>query len=361
MPQINLKAPIAQNIQKALEGLRDLFVAQGKEFCLEAIGESREGRTLFAVKVGNGPLKITLTAGAHSDEPVGPLACLEILRCLAEGSGDECWLRQATWRICPQVNPDGAAKNARWFSDPLDIGVYARHVFREPPGEDVEFNYPCSKTGRVSPRPENKAVAEFLALGGSAHLHASLHGMAFAEGAWWLIGKDWVEETVPLRRQLASLFQEYSLGVHDIDRRGEKGFTRIEPGFSTTPTSTDMKDFFLRQGDEEMASRFLPSSMEFVQSLGGKPLVMVSELPLFRIFGGGLLSDPPGEETPFQLFRPKFAEARKALLEGDNGPLNEVVREFDLRPMPLETLVKALTRAVFLSAEFTRKHREVFQ
>ena len=44
-----------------------------------------------------------------------------------------------------------------------------------------------------------------------------------------------------------------------------------------------MKEYFVERNDEAMAKRFSPSSMEWVQSLGGDPVCIVSELPLFTI------------------------------------------------------------------------------
>ncbi len=323
----------------------------GLPFDVYTIGASREGRPLYAVAAGEGPVRVSITAGAHSDEPGGPLAAMTLIRWLLRDQEGRGWLARAAWRICPHVNPDGAERNAAWFREPPDIETYAHHVFREPPGEDVEFNYPAENQGRPA-RPENQAAASFLRSGGPYHLHFSLHGMAYAEGAWWLIGKDWVDRTKGLRERLASLFARKEWGVHDIERRGEKGFTRIERGFSTTPTSTAMREFFLGENDPETAQLFLPSSMEFVQSLGGDPLVMVSELPIFRLHGGGEIPDPPGQDTPFLSFRGRLKEAQKQLQSGNSEPLRDLVREFDVRPVSFAKQAETLVEAVIAAAQF---------
>lgn len=310
------------------------------------IGESREGRPLLGLAIGEGPLRVSITAGAHADEPTGPLTTVALARWLLSDEGAA--LRAEThWRICPHVNPDGAARNAAWFTDPPDLTKYLEGAVREPPGEDVEFNYPDDRG--PSPRPENNAVAAFLREGGPYHLHASLHGMGFAEGAWWLIGEDKAEETISLRGTLSGLLRERGWELFDWDRRGEKGFRGLGPGFSTTPTSTAMKDFFCAQGDEAEAAKFRSSSMEFVQSLGGDPLVMVSELPLFAI-------DPDPEPHPsgkrafdrvrehFQRVRHQAPEERDAaaLLEGD----------FTLRPVPFATQIDTLMTAVLATVRW---------
>ena len=54
-----------------------------------------------------------------------------------------------------------------------------------------------------------------------------------------------------------------------------------------------MREHFLRLGDEESAARFRPSSMEALRYLGGDPLTLVSEMPLFITPGVGETLGPP--------------------------------------------------------------------
>lgn len=77
----------------------------------------------------------------------------------------------------------------------------------------------------------------------------------------------------------------------DWDRHGDKGFRRIDEGFSTRPDSVAMRRHFRELDDEETAALFRPSSMELVRSLGGDPLTFVSEMPLFLHPDALILSD----------------------------------------------------------------------
>src|SRR5690606_36871771 len=151
----------------------------------------------------------------------------------------------------------------------------------EGPGDDIEFGYPGEDKGAL--RPENQAEADFLKSYGPYNLHCSLHSMAFAQGAWFLIEKSWSDRTQPLEHRLADSAARHDLGLHDIQGNGEKGFNRIAPGFCTTPTSVAMRDFFNAKGEAETADKFHLSSMEFVKTLGGSPLAMVSEIPIFNL------------------------------------------------------------------------------
>src|SRR5690606_13953130 len=107
-----------------------------------------------------------------------------------------------------------------WFAPVPDPARYLRHVRRELPGDDIEFGYPGD--GRPALRPENDAVAQFLARPGQPYaFHASLHSMGFADGAWFLIGQSAVGRTATLRHQLAEHAAAQGFGLHDIQRNGE--------------------------------------------------------------------------------------------------------------------------------------------
>ena len=237
------------------------------------LGRSEEGRPLFGAVLGRGPTRVSLVAGAHAEEPVGP----ETLRALvihADRLG--AMLDRFTFVVVPHLNPDGEARNRGWMDAWPDAAAFARHAVREPPGRDLEFGWPDL-------RRENVEAALFLKEHGPYAAHGSLHGMAFAEGAMLLLHRHWVSRTAELRKGFAAAVREAGLGLHDHDRGGEKGFWRIAPGFATTPESGAMRDFFLARGDADTASRFRMSSMEYARSLGGDPLCFVTEVPLWVV------------------------------------------------------------------------------
>jgi hypothetical protein len=257
------------------------------------IGLSREGREITAYRFGQGPLHLSLIAGCHADEPVGPAMLRRLAGWLAARPADDPWLAGATWSLVPHVNPDGEAKNAAWSATTrpatdhcgapdlvYDLALWLRHVIRERPGDDMEFGFPFGPEDSEA-RPENRAVAAFLASGAPFHLHASFHSIAFATGPWFLIEPAWIGRTAALRDHLRETVQSMGYGLFDVDRGGEKGFRRIDRGFSTRPDSVSMRAWFRERGDEETAALFRPSSMEYVRSLGGDPFTLVSEMPLF--------------------------------------------------------------------------------
>ena len=107
--------------------------------------------------------------------------------------------------------------------------------------------------------------------------------MGVSEGAMLLIERHFIDRTESLRAGFVAAARAAGLDLHDHDRKGEKGFQYIGPGFTTTPEAAAMRAHFLAIGDGKTAALFHQSSMEFVRSLGGDPLCLVTELPLFVI------------------------------------------------------------------------------
>ena len=302
------------------------------------IGRSREGRPIEAWRLGRGRHHLSLIAGCHADEPVGPLTLRRLLAFLQALPAADPLNDEYSWFVVPDVNPDGAQRNAPWVErtvptltadgvpgEGYDLRAYALGVERELPGDDVEFGFP--RTARdAGGRPENRAVADFLAPGAPFALHGTLHGMGIAPGPWFLLEPAWIERTAALRETLRRRVKAMGLALLDVDRGGEKGFSRIDEGFSTRPDSVAMRDHFLARDEPATAALFRPSSMEFVRQLGGDPLTFVSEMPLFLVD-----SFRAGTEARLELHAWLAAAARQP----DHEAFARQAKERGIRPMAI--------------------------
>ena len=314
------------------------------------IGQSEAGRPIWGIVLGDGPQKVSLLAGAHSDEPVGS----ETLRGLIQNHDtDEIgpWLERHTFVVVPHVNPDGEAAQLGWMEDWPDPIAHMTRRERELPGRDVEFGYPAM-------RKENAAVSAFLAEHGPFELHLSLHGMSIATGGWHLIERSWADRTVALREAYAQSMRKVGLELFDWDRAGDKGFEYLGPGFSTTPRSGAMREHFLAQGDAAMASNFAMNSMEYVQSLGGDPLCMVTELPLWVVDGKGI-EDEPGRPYRFDAFRAALDRAKVNLEEDQVDQAMTQIEPFTMTPLPIGDAVRLQLRAIELGLDAVSRQRPV--
>ncbi len=298
----------------------------------EVIGNSVAGRPISAVVLGSGPKHVSLLAGAHSDEPAGPetLRTL-ILQGLANREQLQDLFSRYTFLIIPHINPDGEAINQSWISQWPDLPAYLQHAFRELPGLDLEFGYPAM-------RPENRHVAAFLKQHAPLSLHMSLHGMAFSEGAFLLIERHWIERASILQAAFAKHAADIGLGLHDHDRQGEKGFIYIGPGFTTTPEGRAMQAYFNDLGDSETAAKFHLSSMEFVRDLGGDPLCLVTELPLFNIARTGQGSSARLPEA-YLAFKAEIPDLLLKLRQGES--IAERIDYFQISPLPVDVAIRS--------------------
>ena len=300
------------------------------------IGKSREGRSLYGVSIGLGKQTVSIIAGAHADEPTGPVTAL-LLPWLLEIHFPELFKR-FTFHIIPQINPDGAERNHRWFSATPNFSTYVSGVVREEPGDDIEFGFGSGPTVR----PECCATMAFLKPHSPYSAHFSLHSMPYNEGVWFLLSPNWQERATDLMAQLSAYCTTAGFMLHDVDRHGEKGFTRIGPGFSTTPNSIAMRTFFETQGQPETAAKFHPSSMEFISSLGGDPLCMVSEIPLFLL----------GSETP-NLAHPAYFRFKQELDAAvKENQLESLITQYNVKPIPLEQQVRLQLAMILLGLFF---------
>ncbi len=314
------------------------------------IGHSEEGRPLVGVVLGSGPRAVSLVAGHHADEPVGP----ETLRAfvvegLARAEHVGGLFERYRFLVVPHANPDGAARNRRWIEQWPSVEAYLEHRVREQPGRDLEFGFPAM-------RPENRAVAAFLkehvpqdkehVPAGGLMLHVSLHGMGFSEGAMLLIERHWTHRTQALRDGFCTAARAAGLGLHDHNRKGEKGFFYVEPGFTTTPEGAAMRAYFRARRRPAMADKFHGSSMEHVRSLGGDPLCLVTELPLFVIEGDAEApadaEAPPGVPARYLAFRERLGAGDEAAA---------LAGRFGLRPLPLDAALRLQLHVLELGLE----------
>ncbi|UCF20890.1 MAG: peptidase [Gemmatimonadota bacterium] len=300
------------------------------------IGRSREGRPIHAFHLGRGHQRVSLLGGCHADEPVGPRLLRHLCAYLAELPDDDPLIEGYDWWIVPHINPDGAARNRAWQApgaEAYDLVEYLSHAVRELPGDDIEFGFPPAGDDDGA-RPENRAVYDWWRSSETPFtLHVSLHGMAFAAGPWFLIEAAWTDRCGMLMQRCVSLVAKLGYELHDVERRGEKGFFRIAKGFCTRPDSRYMRQYFESLGDEATAALFRPSSMETIRSRGGDPLTLVSEMPLFITPGVGATLGPP--DPVAEEWKRRIEEWRAMVADAEGGEVARAARRAGLRPMPV--------------------------
>lgn len=321
------------------------------------IGRSREARPILASRLGRGATRVSILGGCHADEPVGPRLLARLVAALEALAPDDPLLTELEWWILPHINPDGAARNAGWQrtdAAAYRLSEYLGRVRRELPGDDIEFGFPRGPADDGA-RPEPAAAAAWWAAAdGPFDVHATLHGMAFAAGPWFLIEPAWVTRAGSLMERCRTRVAELGYRLHDVERRGEKGFRRIARGFATRPDSAAMREHFLARDDPGTAARFRPSSMEHVRSLGGDPLTLVSEMPLFLLPGVGETLGPP--DPAAERWRERIDGWRRRIEAGEEGGVIDAeAAEAGLRAMPAEDQMRLQWTLIASAIDLVRR------
>lgn len=301
-------------------------------------GRSEAGRPILAYIFGEGPLRVSLIAGCHADEPTGPRLLRHLVAFLSDLPADHPMLQRCRWWIVPHVNPDGEMLNQKWYTEEdeaYDIAGYLEGVQRAIPREDIEYGFPIE--GGIGPkRAENEFVFDFWkSAGGSFDLHASLHSMAASFGCWFLIDPAWVERSGALQRRCREEVRSMGYPLFDVDREGEKGFQRVAKGFATRPNHRAMRQYFLDRDDPETAAHFHPSSMESICSLGCDCMTLVPELPFFIL--------PPEEKDlswpnpAFEAWKERLHEWKAEMHLGKRTPaeIRIAAKQAGIRAMPV--------------------------
>ncbi|MBA2669747.1 MAG: hypothetical protein H0U67_05190 [Gemmatimonadetes bacterium] len=96
----------------------------------EEIGRSVQGRPLYAIHFGRGPVRVVLWSQMHGNEPTATLALVDLLRYVVENP-DDALVRRLGERLTviaiPMLNPDGAERNRRENAAGIDINRDARN------------------------------------------------------------------------------------------------------------------------------------------------------------------------------------------------------------------------------------------
>jgi hypothetical protein len=100
--------------------LKDLARASHGRIEVRTVGDTNEGRPVWAARLGHGPVRIQYVTQQHGNEPLGTPAAVEFLRTV--GVPNTFWhkwlLSRITLDVVVRANPDGHARNWRFNYDP---------------------------------------------------------------------------------------------------------------------------------------------------------------------------------------------------------------------------------------------------
>ncbi len=103
------KVEAFHDYEELVAALDRLQRSSEREFAVESVGTSNQGRDIHLARVGSGDADVMFVTQQHGNEPHGTEAALSMLQYLASGSTSvDDLLEEVTVNVVPRVNPDGS-------------------------------------------------------------------------------------------------------------------------------------------------------------------------------------------------------------------------------------------------------------
>ena len=130
---------------------------------LKKIGKSREGRSIYCLKIGEGEENALLFAFPHPNEPIGSMT-LEFLSEFLTKNPEFTKKTGYTWYLIKAIDIDGAILNEGWFKGKFTPLKYAKNNYRPASYEQVEWSFPINykKLKFETPAPETQALMHLI-------------------------------------------------------------------------------------------------------------------------------------------------------------------------------------------------------
>ncbi len=240
-------------------------------------GRTREGRPIYALRIGSGRKKALLFGCPHPNEPVGTL----VLEYLSWRLVRDQELREKldyTWYIVKVADKDGLKLNEGWLKGPFTPLHYAKNYYRPAGNRQVEWTFPIEyKTLKFnSPMPETLALMRIIREAKPDFIY-SLHNAGFGGVYYYL------SEEAPLLYPIYHKVPKdegvpLSLGEPEVP--WAKELTRAVYYMVSTP---EYYDYLEKYSDRDPAEiiKTGTDSYDYARRFNPKVLELVTEVPYY--------------------------------------------------------------------------------
>lgn len=241
------------------------------------VGSSRRGETIEALKIGKGARTALLFAMPHPNEPIGSMM-LEALSARLAEDRSLCDAMGYTWYLIKCIDPDGTRLNEGWFRGPFSVSNYARHYYRPPAFEQVEWTFPIDyETLHFdTPMPETQTLMRLIEETRPDFVF-SLHNSGFG-GAYFYVS----EEAPSLYEEFYTVVASQDLPLHMGEPEMPYAVTYAQAVYAFPPIAA-MYDFLKEQTGKDPAEILKggTSSIDYARRYCD-PFGLVCELPYFH-------------------------------------------------------------------------------
>jgi hypothetical protein len=117
-------------------------------FQVAVAGKSNEGRNIYHITLGSGPVSVLMWSQMHGDEPTATMALLDVFNFFSKKDSLDTFrnmlLKQLTIHFIPMLNPDGAERFTRRNVQGIDINRDARRL-QTPEGQLLKRTHEAIK------------------------------------------------------------------------------------------------------------------------------------------------------------------------------------------------------------------------
>jgi hypothetical protein len=131
---MNLEAIFYQYKEKSIEG-RYITLDSIQQFLLHnsaiessVIGKSVQGKPIYQINIGSGPIKILMWSQMHGNESTTTKALFDFINFLTYSENGIQFQKQFSFCMLPMLNPDGAALYTRENANLVDLNRDAQHL-----------------------------------------------------------------------------------------------------------------------------------------------------------------------------------------------------------------------------------------
>ncbi|MFW9970665.1 MAG: M14 family zinc carboxypeptidase [Candidatus Odinarchaeota archaeon] len=245
---------------------------------LKEIGKSKEGHTIYCLKIGEGEKNALLYAFPHPNEPIGSMSQEFLSYFLAEHP-DFTKDTSYTWYLIKAIDIDGAILNEGWFKGDFNPLKYAKNYYRPATFEQVDWAFPVKykKLSFNSPLPETRALMEILNEIKPKFLY-SFHNSSFG-GVYFYISR----EIGNLYADLTNLVTGENLPIH-LGEPEISNMKKLHDGFFQCCGVQEIYDSLEVEGIEnpQQVIKYGTSSFDYYKNIAGEDsFSMTCEIPYF--------------------------------------------------------------------------------
>ena len=244
---------------------------------LKEIGKSREGRTIYCLKIGDGEENALIFAFPHPNEPIGSMS-LEFLSWFLAENPEFTKETGYTWYLIKAIDIDGAILNEGWFKGEFNPLKYAKHYYRCSQSEQVEWTFPINykKLKWETVLPETQALMHLIDELKPKFMY-SLHNWDFC-GVYFYVTR----EVGSLFADLTEFVKREGLPLHLGEP--ELPFRKVlYNGIFQNEGVQEFYDYIESKGIEN-PQEFVKcgtSSWDYLKSINNESFTLVCELPYF--------------------------------------------------------------------------------